>query len=446
MLVENEQYGNKQSFYHLEVCCRLVGEKFGNPTISSWTNRDYIKLSSILSRETEVQISPSTLKRIFGKLKTPERYFPQKATRDALARFSGFKDWETLVRNHPKATVTEEVQVTKEENGINIAVPKPAPSKKTRKVYLIIGAMAAILFTWKFILQAEHAPVRLDGIRLVCSNPEGENPHSANFHFELPKDFGGDLSNFTVDFGDARREKKIIPGKLVTHFYEIPGRYYAVLKYGGQPLDTVSLYLKTYGWTATATMEKDTTRVYPINSNWLFKKTSLQVDALNVLRSGVDTTRTFFVHFVNSKPLDINGDNFELETNVVTSQLRPGVRCSQVVIEAFGEKSEHSVMLIKPGCVSWAYLRFSEIHKNGETEDLSTLGADLTQGGTVALRVENKKVSLFINHKLTFNIDYTVPLKKLYGLKVSFSGIGTINYLRLKDLTTGKIFNEGFSR
>ena len=35
---------------------------------------------------TSVQISPNTLKRIFGKLKTHERYYPQKATRDALVQ------------------------------------------------------------------------------------------------------------------------------------------------------------------------------------------------------------------------------------------------------------------------------------------------------------------------------------------------------------------------
>ena len=75
---------SKHAFYHLEICCRYVGEKYGRPNIAEWTNIDYIKLGGVLSRQTDVQISPNTLKRIFGKLKTPERYFPQKATRDTL--------------------------------------------------------------------------------------------------------------------------------------------------------------------------------------------------------------------------------------------------------------------------------------------------------------------------------------------------------------------------
>src|SRR3990170_5575358 len=119
MMAENEQYENKQSFYHLEICCRYVGEKYGKPLISTWTNGDYIRLSSILSHKTNVQISPSTLKRIFGKLKTTERYYPQKATRDALADFAGFTDWETFIQKHPRPVKQQE---KKEEPPV---LPKP---------------------------------------------------------------------------------------------------------------------------------------------------------------------------------------------------------------------------------------------------------------------------------------------------------------------------------
>ncbi|HTF29585.1 MAG TPA: hypothetical protein VK625_12120, partial [Flavitalea sp.] len=67
MKAGNGQYEIKESFYHLEISCRYIAEKFGKPVITNWTNGDYIRLSSILSHTTSVQISPNTLKRIFGK-------------------------------------------------------------------------------------------------------------------------------------------------------------------------------------------------------------------------------------------------------------------------------------------------------------------------------------------------------------------------------------------
>lgn len=440
MAVENEQYENKQSFYYLEICCRYVAEKYGKPVISTWTNGDYIRLSSILSHKTDVQISPSTLKRIFGKLKTTERYYPQKATRDALADFAGFTDWGTFVQKHPRPVKQQE---KKEEQPV-LTEQKVIGKKRNRLPALVLLIGAAAIVIWLFNKNENPVAVNIRGIRLICNNPEGENPHSATFKIQLPENFSGDTANFKVDFGDGRRERKIIPGPLFTHYYEIPGRYYAILKYNDLPLDTVALYLKTNGWTGTAVMQHDTTRVYPVNNSNLFKDGKIRVDADELFRAGIDTNRTFFVHFANSKPLNINGDNFELMADVTTSQLRPGVRCSQVTIDIYGEKSKHSTMLIKPGCVSWAYLHFSENFIGGQTDDLSSIGADLSRGGIVKLQVINKNVKLLVNKKLVYETSYTFPLKKVYGVKITFSGIGTLNNLVLKDLGTGLIFQDGF--
>ena len=97
MKAGNGQYEIKQSFYHLDISCHSIADKFGKPVFAEWTNGDYIRLSSILLHATSVQISPNTLKRIFGKLKTPERYYPQKATRDALVQYLGYGDWDLFV-------------------------------------------------------------------------------------------------------------------------------------------------------------------------------------------------------------------------------------------------------------------------------------------------------------------------------------------------------------
>jgi hypothetical protein len=440
MTAENEQSENKQFFFHLEICCRYVGEKYGKPLISTWTNGDYIRLSSILSHKTDVQISPSTLKRIFGKLKTTERYYPQKATRDALADFAGFTDWEAFVQKHPRPVKHEE----KTEEEPVLFEQKTIRKKRNWLPALILLTGIAAIVIWQFNKKEDPTLINTGGIKLICNNPEGENPHSAIFKIQLPENFSGDTANFKVDFGDGKQERKIIPGLLVTHYYEIPGRYYAVLKYNDLSLDTIPLYLKTNGWTATAVMQHDTTRVYPVNNSSLFKNGKIRVNADELFRAGVDTNRTFFVHFANTKPLTISGDNFELIADVTTSQLRPGVRCSQVTVDIYGEKSKHSMMLIKPGCVSWAYLHFSENFIDGETDDLSSIGADLSQGGIVKLQVIDKKVKLLVNKKMIYETSYTFPLKKVYGVKITFSGIGVLNDLVLKDLAKGEIFQDGF--
>jgi hypothetical protein len=450
MTPENGQYEIKQSFYHLDISCRSIADKFGKPVFAEWTNGDYVRLSSILLHATSVQISPNTLKRIFGKLKTPERYYPQKATRDALVQYLGFGDWDLFVASNPRPVkLQEEIKHDDKVLHVEEAVttqPAIVNSKRKHKQqgYIIAGIatlLIAILFTWKF---ADTAPsLELNGISFTCKNPEGKNPHSAVFTFQVDKEFEGDLSKFTINYGDGRPERQVKNGVVFTHYYEIPGRYFAVLKYNGVPADTIPVYLRTNGWTATATVERDTIRVYPVAADSLFVSQHLSASALALQHAGVDTTKTFYVEFVNTQPTKISGDNFELSCRLNSSEERPGVRCSQIMTVIYGEKSYHKLFLMKPGCEAWTNLTFSEFYRDGREDDLNFLAADFSKGGDLKLRIENKNVRVILNGVEVYNAQYKFPLGNIYGIKIAFAGIGRIHDVALKDLGTGLPFNNG---
>ncbi|MBO9620467.1 MAG: hypothetical protein J7539_15685, partial [Niabella sp.] len=87
--------------------------------------------------------------------------------------------------------------------------------------------------------------------------------------------------------------------------------------------------------------------IYPLTEFIIDGVKPLTVTPTELFHSGVDTNRTFYVHFVNAKKSGINGDNFELTAGITTSPLRPGVRCSQVNIEVFGEGSKDVAEVIK---------------------------------------------------------------------------------------------------
>lgn len=456
MMAPNGQPEHKASFYYLELCCRLVAERLGHAAFAGWTNGDYIRLSSILSHQTGTQISPNTLKRIFGKLKTPERYFPQKATRDALARYAGFTDWDSFQRQHPLPTNIEEVVIPVEAAAprdlppVVVPVQVTAGGKKSlgRRRGIMVVAVVAILAAaaawWWWPAQQPVTILPPEAAQLVCNNPEGENPHSAVFRLTLASHFKGNRDSFYVNFGDGRKPKRIQPGILLSHYYEVPGRYNARLQYYDRDVDTAFVYLKTHGWTATANVERDTMRVYPVTSGTLFKGPYMAVDTRQVYQAGVDTNKTFYIEFVNTRPSTIDGDHFEMTARVTTSAPRAGVRCSQVRALIYGERGQHSWFVMKPGCSSWIKVQFSEIHKDGEQEDLRALEWDLTNGGTIRLRVVDKQASLWVNDRQVYAMRYERPLGNIYGVNISFAGIGTVHDLQVKDLRTGEMFRDGF--
>lgn len=428
-----EQHGHNDSIYHLLLVCRMVAVQFGNPDITSWTNGDYLRLSGILSRHTAIQLSPSTLKRIFGKLKTPQRYYPQKATRDGLARYVGFRDWDDFLDQHPRPAVEE---LPDEETLPPATVAKEEqPTLWMSPLLIVLLALlgVSLMAGWWWYAHRPANQEDLSGVRLVCNNPVGGNPHSAVFRLQVPASFRGDSSLFCVAFGDKEMKYPMLPGAVMTHYYETPGRFYVTLLYNTQVLDTVPVYLTSTGWSATAYSLLDTTRVYPLPDP-AFGPRGMAVTAAAVHDAGMDTLHTFFVDFTNTHPFDITADNLDLAARLHTSAPRPGVRCSQVMLTLFGEKARHELLLLKPGCASWVHLRFSEKLLDGRQEDLSKVGANLEAGGEVHLRIVNRQASLYINDKLLYKVAYRQPLGQLYGFRISFAGIGGIENFHITGL------------
>ncbi len=452
MVTENGQLGKADVFAFLEVCCQRISETYGKPDRDKWTNSDYVSLSYILFKQTRVRISPNTLKRIFGKIKTDSRYYPQKATRDALSVYIGHPDWDHFVKvqeweaRHAERT-SDAVIVDKELTEpliLRRSEPQSSPKNKARKWTRpgLLGSVilaAALLFL--FLRQRSNSS---ESARLICRNPLGENPHSAVFQFQRPRPTSAESAVYTILFGDGKREQLNSTDSLYTHYYERPGRYFAILQQDGVNVDTSTVYLQTTGWTVTANMMHDTSRVYPIDVKHLFSDGHRTVSALEAAHAGIDTNRTFFMEFINSHPTRIDGDNFELTTHIKSSPDRAGVRCSQVGITVWGESSQHMFEVMRPGCAHWILIQNSDIQKSGQRDDLSFMGADLRLGGTLTLRVIAKQAVIFINNRQVYKTGYTQPLHQIYGVKIRFAGVGTVDSFSLKDLKTGSISDESF--
>jgi len=437
MKSHSEQAENSLFFQHLDNCCQIIAEQVGEKPILDWTNSDYIKLSGLLSRKTKIHLSESTLKRIFGKSKTSTRYYPQKATRDALAQFIGYRDWyEFEFRNsiQKENRIAPEVQLIE-----NIPVTK---KDKTPATWLVLGAFLCVAFilTVMVLKPSGTEELALKRVKLLCMNPNGLTPHSAIFKLDVKGNLPDSTTNFSIDFGDGRLKRTNFLDTMVSHYYELPGRYYPLLFYKDRVIDTNFVYLQTKGWSASGWNQNDTTRVYPVSVPDIEKQGMVQVFSKDAFHAGVDTLHTFFISFANIKPTNISGDNFQLSTKITTSGSRTGVRCSQVDVYVYGEVSRHYLGIIKPECVAWTGYRFSENIKNGKKHDLRAMGYDLSNGGKLELRVENKQVSVFIDNRKIFNTNYYNSIGRIMGVNISFAGIGHFEDFRLSDLESNEVF------
>jgi hypothetical protein len=437
MSPNSAQPANQLFFDAMDVCCQKIVEKSGNKPVAEWRSADYNSLSVRLGKETKVYLSENTLKRIFGRLKTPQRYFPQKATRDAMAQFIGYRDWlefeliySTSVSN---SKTTEVAQITdhKVENPVADGKPK---AKKTSLILSIVVIILAIIIVALFLEFYDSEPKEVE---LVCINPYGNVPHTALFKLQSKKPFDQNTP-FEINFMDEGLSATIKGKQEVTQFFKNPGVVYVTLLYKKKPIDTTTVYMQTKGWVANSA--NDTSRTFPVAGLRSLDRNNMYVSASQLDSAGLDISKPFLMVYSNIRRTNISGDNFELSCNIRAEDNRPGTQCIQSTIIVLGDKDRHYIRLYKPSCVAFSEYKFSEVNENGSSRYLGNIGYDLHNGGNIVLKIENKKISLIINKKKVLSSSYRKSIGKVMGVKFLFNGIGKVISPELRDLNSGEIF------
>jgi hypothetical protein len=430
------QPSNQSAFDALDICCRIIIQKMGSKVIEEWRVSDYNKLSSQLGKQTKVYLSVNTLKRLFGQLKTPQRYFPQKATRDALAQFIGYRDWQEF----ELVSLSAQPEVTKPEGFeklVEVENPIHLERKSNKKTYIYTGLMAFLLIAliaWFMVWKAEGDPSETE---LICENPFGNVPHTAVFKLKSKKALK-DGDEYKVDFMDEALQSPISGKKEIAKFFRNPGVVYATLLYHDKPIDTVSIFMQTKGWVANS--GNDTSRAYPIAGLQPLNPKNIYVSKKQLDSAGLATNRPFLVGFSNIKPSSISGDNFSFTCRVFSEQNRPGTQCVETTIIILGATHRHLLTLNRSNCVAFSQYKFSEKRVLGSDQFLGALAFDPINGGDIEIRVENKKASVILNGKKVLSTRYEKSIGKVMGIKILFSGIGKAVSPKLQDLKTKEVF------
>ncbi|HEY1056610.1 MAG TPA: hypothetical protein VGE24_15795, partial [Emticicia sp.] len=134
-------------------CKKLIEEKLGWGNSEKWTNQDFEDLSQRIFEATAITLSPTTLKRIWGKVKYDSA--PTVTTLNTLAQFIGFEHWRAFRQNHfPKNghTGIEEPVIP-----ANDEVPNAEPTQTAKRPYLFSYILPILLVlgavSWYFLSQ-----------------------------------------------------------------------------------------------------------------------------------------------------------------------------------------------------------------------------------------------------------------------------------------------------
>jgi hypothetical protein len=403
----------------LDDILRCCENRFNRGASIHWKHGDFSDLSREILRDTNVNISPSTLKRIFGKVSVDDDYIPQQATVDALKKYGNYIESENA---QPSFVPPHAVNSKESFNRYKILLP-----------IVMLSIVIVAFFTWRY-----WKPKSISG-SIKITRTEGLLPATVVFELQLPDT----EDSLFVNFGDKSPLLYLKPGeKTAGHIYYIPGVFNASLQTRQQTFATTSAYIKSDNWIAFGCHRQDDIPVHfyalPVvktGSDSLFNVTNNQL-----FRLGLDTTGPVLTRLSNYTPVNQNADDFIFETTFKNHIQEKGIFCRSTQFQISGSNSMIRFRWVNAGCSQRVLNIVSEQIFKGATNDLSQFVLDLSQWTTVKLVNHQKQVSLYVNGKQIFTGSYQKSLGNISGLFLEFEGTGVVKTCELKSYDGNTIY------
>lgn len=399
----------------VKVCLRQIEDKLGWGNAAQWHNEVFIELSETIEKETHVLLSPTTLKRVWGRVNYENA--PSISTLNALSQFAGYLNWRDF------------------KNKVDSKNPSWIERKITPNARIIV--VSASVLTLVFIslfsmIGIGNKNATIDSSQIKFSSyPIAEGiPNSVVFDFDL----NGVKSDsiYIQQFWDRTKTIKIKPGqKQATGIYYYPGYFRAKLLIDGKKIKQHDLFIKSNGWLGTVDYQPIPKYIKEVRQT--SNKLSLPSDIIDeIVRSEEPLVSSF--HYVKNFE-KVSGDNFVLNTTIKNVYRDKWAVCQHASIIIMGTKSSLIIPFSIPGCASELGIMLSEIYLNGKEHDLSELGLALTTFKNIKIKVKEKHLTLFAENEEIFSKAYHESIGNIAGIRYHFLGAGEIKSIQLTDFS-----------
>jgi hypothetical protein len=415
---------NKSEQYYLVRALERIEAQFNRGASDNWSTYDFEKLSEAIYDRTQVRLSVTTLKRIWGKLKYDSA--PTLTTLNTLAQFAGFIDWRDFKQNEDRPTESPETNTVTHR-----------PMRKVKRLGLMLaGFMVLIAGVYFLFLAARHKQTRYDPNQFEFSTDkmisEGV-PNSVVFHYtakERPD------SLFIVQTWDITR-KTLVSADKHEHsaIYYYPGFFRTRLIADGQVVKKHDLWITSKGWLCL--IEKEPIPVY-------FRKEQCQHNGIievndSLLEPYRHSSMAPHVRFFNQRDLgDLMNDNFTFETKVKNDFDDGTNAChyAQVLIQC---KDDIIIIpLAARSCVGDLKLYFCGTGVESKSADLSGFGCDLTQWTSLRVETVNKTATIYVNNKKAYTLTFPNKPTGIVGVQYRFNGPAATKETRF--MARGKVW------
>lgn len=416
---------------YMDKCLQEIEGMVQWGRLSEWTGHNFDQLSEEISEKTGIKLSGRTLRRLVNKKISN----PQIATKNALTKFLGYKNWEDFVVQHSngngKMTILQQQQ--------------KQYSRFTRFVVQYFWAILLVVvltLSSFFILFYPSIELELNKSRVEfrSNNLLGKAPHTATFFYDVSKI---KTSNIFVD-NNYYDNSDMIPLKKNMHFYsntfELPDYYAVKIIANGERMACVRVHVVTDGWEYVAggnhfkELPRDST------NDWLYINPGTLKD------NSIIGDSVYYIEYRNIRDFEATGDQMTFETRFKNNANLGGIGCYDSKIEVINLHGRLSFNFLEPGC-DQKRLRaeFGDIALSGEFNNLNTFFQDVSYWRVLKIVTKKKNVSVFLDDVQIYSVKYNDPLDQVKGLAFRFKGAGAVDYVKLFNENDELVYEDNFN-
>jgi hypothetical protein len=385
-----------------------------------------VDLSRQIFEKSGVLVSVSSLKRIFGKIAS--QHEPQRETRNALAKFLDYDDWDDFTRNNP--LVFDDQKINKKR------------SFKTLLVFIIFAVLiiSSLFLLYRFkIVSSSRA---LEKVNFSGKYLTGTSPHTVVFHYNIADVSDSVYINYDDDFTEINSEALNPEKNTITHRYILPDLYKVNLIYKQKTIRTIPVHLKTDGWHTYLGYNK-LTKFYPYDRTTETGKLEIDTDIAFGLGLFTKDEKVLVKHRL-VKDFNIHGDHCRLKASVANLKKLKTLDCFVASFVIHGDSGKINISFAQDDCLEFAYLKFGNTVLSGKNNELSSLLADFTTWQNLEIEVGNRKLTIKINNETRLFLDFPVNMGEIRSLLFDTSVSGALDWIEFTDTKIGESYYETF--
>ena len=439
---------------YLEVCRNEIEQKINWGLSEEWSHQDFINLSEKIFEETKIRLSSTTLKRIWGKVKYES--IPNTSTLNALVNYLGYESWSCF-KAHLQP---ENVQKETKKNSTFLHQENTHDIQKRRFTFQKTGFMAFIslvlisIVAINFFSTEDKKVIQKKGKKLLSEEDLAKItfsiekiaqgiPNTVVFHYDVSHLDSDEI--YIQQSWDIRRRFKVSKdNKVTSSIYYYPGYYRAKLVVDSQIVKEDDLYIKSDGWVVT--IENEPVPRYLLE-NEMTKTGYFGVtdEVMKEINQNQEIPKIMSYHYVQDFG-NLSGDNFSFETVLKNTYQKGDGICQSTQIILICSNGFIILPLTIPGCTGDLWLMAGNTYHDGKKHNLSSFGCDFKAWQKLRCEVKNKKIKLYLNNKLIYQLSYQKGIGKFAGIRIKFLGSGQLDDIKVEDAHGKLVYADDFGR